>query len=51
MKWLDSKECEHYWEMDEKGEKVILGSGWDRAQAEYNRIKGLKGKVKKDLHV
>ncbi len=39
MRWLDSKEGERFWEKDEKGERVILRSGWDRAQAEYNRIK------------
>ena len=39
-RWLDSKECEHYWETDENGERVILRAGWDKAQAEYNRIKG-----------
>ena len=39
MRWLDSKECEQYWDKDENGEKVILRSGWDKAQIEYNRIK------------
>ena len=43
MRWLESKECEHYWDKDENGEEVILRSGWDKAQTEYNRIKGLKG--------
>ena len=38
-RWLDSKECEQYWDKDENGEKVILRSGWDRAYEEYNRIK------------
>ena len=38
-RWLDSKECEQYWETDENGERVILRAGWDKAQAEYNRIK------------
>ena len=26
-RWLDSKECEHYWETDEKGEKGDPKSG------------------------
>ena len=51
MIWLDSEECEQYWDKDENGEKVILRSGWDKAQAEYNRIKGLKGKSENDLKV
>ena len=51
MRWLDSKECEQYWDKDENGEKVILRSGWDKSQAEYNRIKGLKGKSENDLKV
>ena len=51
MRWLYSKECEHYWDKDENGEKVILRSEWDKAQEEYNRIKGLKGKSENDLKV
>ena len=51
MRWLESKECERYWDTDENGEKVILRSGWDRAYEEYNRIKGLKGKSENDLKV
>ncbi len=32
MRRLDSKEFEQYWEKCEKGEKVILRSGWDKAK-------------------
>ena len=50
MRWLESKECERYWDTDENGEKVILRSGWDRAYEEYNRIKeSLAVNLKKDL--
>ena len=49
---LASKECEHYWEVDQKGERVILRAGWDKAQAEYNRIKeSLLVNSEKDLKV
>ena len=41
MKWLDSKECEHYWEKDDKREKVILKNSLDKEQEEYNRTKQL----------
>ena len=51
MRWLDSKEGERYWEKDDKGEKVILRSGWEEGQKEYDRIKGLNGKIEKDLEV
>ena len=51
MRWLDSRGCETYWDRDENGEKVILRSGWDLAQKEYNRINGLKEKSEKDLRV
>ena len=51
MRWLESKECERYWDKDENGEMVILRSGWDRAYEEYNRIKDLKGKSENDLKV
>ena len=36
---LDSKECERYWAKDENGERVIMRSGCDKAQIEYDRIK------------
>ena len=51
MTWLDSKECELFWDKDGNGERVILRSGWDKAQEEYNRIKGLKEKSENDLKV
>ena len=41
LKWLDSKECEHYWVKDEKGEKGILKDSWTKAMEEYSRIKKL----------
>ena len=50
VRWLDSKEGERFWEMNDQGEMVILRSGWDRAQAEYNRIKeSLAVNLEKDL--
>ena len=50
MRWLDSKDGERFWEMDEKGERVILRPGWDRALTEYNRIKeSLAVNLEKDL--
>ena len=42
VRWLDSKEAEQFWDRDENGETVILRLGWDLAQKEYDRIKGLK---------
>jgi hypothetical protein len=51
IRWLESKDAEQSWDRDEKGETVILRSGWDLAQNEYNRIKGLKEKSENDLKV
>ena len=51
MRWLDSKEGEQYWDNDENGEKVILISGWEKAQEKYNIIKGLKENSENDLKV
>ena len=48
MRWVDGKDAEAYWDKDEHGEKVILRSGWNLAQIEYNRIKGLENS-KSDL--
>ncbi len=39
MRWLDSKEGEQFWDRDDKGDKVILRSGWYLAQKHYNEIK------------
>ena len=49
MRWLDGKDAESYWDKDENEEKVILRSGWEKAQIEYNLIKGLDKKTKNDL--
>ncbi len=49
MRWLDSNECEQYWVKVDNAAKVILGSGWDKAQTKYNRIKRLKNKIRKWL--
>ena len=49
VRWLDSKEAEKFWDRDENGETVILRLGWDLAQKEYNRIKGLKENSENDL--
>ena len=51
IRWLDGKEAEQFWDRDENGETVILRLGWDLAQKEYDRIKGLKGKSENDLEV
>ncbi len=51
MRWLDSEVCEQYWEKDENGEEVILRLGWEKAQEEYNIIKGIKAKSENDLKV
>ncbi len=40
MRWLERNDCEHYWEKDEKGEKVILRSGWGKAEQDNDEIKG-----------
>ncbi len=42
MRWLDSKECDQYWDKDENGENVILRSGWEKAQEKHNRVNGFK---------
>ncbi len=51
VRWLDSKEAEKFWDRDENGETVILRLGWDLAQKEYDRIRGLKGNSENDLKV
>ena len=41
LRWLDSEECEHYWEKDSDGEEVILREGRGKAQEEYKKLKNL----------
>ncbi len=49
VRWLDSKEAEQFWDRDANGETVILRLGWEKAQIEYNRTKGLKENSENDL--
>ena len=51
VRWLDSKEADKFWDRDENGETVILRLGWEKAQIEYIRIKGLKENSENDLKV
>ena len=51
LRWLESKEAEEFWDLNEHGEKQILREGWEKAQIEYDRIKGLKGNSEIDLKV
>ena len=51
VRWLDSKEAEQFWDRDENGEKQILRKGWEKAEIEYNRIKGVKENSENDLKV
>ncbi len=43
LRWLDSEEGDGFWEKDANGEKVILRTGWDKARAEYERLKKASG--------
>jgi len=46
MRWILSVTAERFWEFDSKGQRVKLKAGWEKAQAEYDRITG-KGLEKK----
>ena len=48
-KWILSKTAEVYWEFGESGQRIKLKPGWEKAQTEYNRIRGLKGNSENDL--
>ena len=53
LKWILSATAERFWELDENGQRVRLKPGWEKAQAEYDRItgKGLKENSQNDLKV
>ena len=38
MRWILSTTAERFWEFDGKEQRVKLKAGWEKAQAEYNRI-------------
>ncbi len=48
VRWINRKDCEHYWEMNEKGDTVILRSGRDKTRHEFDRIKGFKENSESD---
>jgi len=39
LKWLDLPDNMHYWSSDDKGDKVVTRHSWDKAYAEYKKIK------------
>ena len=51
LKWILSREAETYWAFDRHGKRLKLKAGWNKAQAEYDRITGLKENSENDLKV
>ena len=51
MRWILSTTAERFWEFDERGQRIKLKAGWEKAQSEYDRIMGrdLGGIPKNDL--
>ena len=47
MRWITSAAAERYWIYDGKGQRIQLKAGWEKAQAEYDRITG-RGLEKND---
>ena len=41
--WITGPAMESNWEHDEEGQRTKLKPGWAKAQAEYDRIMGLRG--------
>ena len=41
LKRLDNLDNIHFWVTDDKGDKVLTRDGWDKAYAEFKRIKQL----------
>jgi len=39
LSWLDHPDNMHYWNTDDKGNKVLTRYSWDKALEEYNKIK------------
>jgi len=40
MRWILSTTAERFWEFDERGHRIKLKAGWEKAQSEYDRIMG-----------
>ena len=49
IKWILSETAKTYWNLDDRGQRTKLKPGWEKAQAEYNRITGLKENPENDL--
>ncbi len=48
LEWILSERLKEYWDFDEEGRRLKIKKGWTRAQTEYERIMGLRGKRLKD---
>ena len=44
LEWILSDRLKEYWDFDEDGRRLKIKEGWTRAQTEYERIMGLRGK-------
>ncbi len=54
LEWIVSDRANCYWDFDQNGQRIRMAPGWEKAEAEYNRINrilGLKGKMETDLKV
>ena len=51
MRWILSTTTDRFGEFDERGQRMKLKAGWEKAQSEYDRIMGrdLGGNTKNDL--
>ena len=49
LRWLESKEAEEFWDLNEHGEKQILREGWEKNPDRIRSNQGLKGKFRNRL--
>ncbi len=49
LKLISCETAKPHWDFDEHGQRSKLKPGWEKAQTEYNRTLGFKGKSEKGM--
>jgi hypothetical protein len=51
FEWITSGRVKQYWDFNEHGQRLKMISRWEKAEAEYKRIQGIREKSENGLKV
>jgi hypothetical protein len=51
IEFIMGKSVECYWQFDQNGRRIGMVPGWEKAEAEYKRIQGIREKSENGLKV